>query len=155
MGANPVTWGRMLFTDFTRIPALEELLDRRLFEQHIMADLNKPGKPRILLNATDMVAGQRFTFDTEMFDAVCSDLDSVPISVAVSASAAFPIFLTPINFRNFSGSHCRGAVSRNFDYWNHIAMYGMSDHTRRLSYLNDLRKNPNRFRDIETMMTSF
>ena len=58
-----------------------------------MAALNKPSEQLTLLNATDMVAGQVFTFDRQTLDDVCMDYDRVPVSLGVTASAAFPIRL--------------------------------------------------------------
>ena len=44
------------------------------------------------------------------FDDLCSDLDQLPFSVAVAASAAFPVALSPISLRNYSYEECKGAV---------------------------------------------
>lgn len=107
-GLNPITWFRMWFGSYTRIDALEELLDQRLFEHHTLQDLNAPGRPFVVFNATDMAAGQSFAFTPRRFDDICSAYDEVPLSVAVSASAAFPVLLTPVNFHNNSPG-CIGA----------------------------------------------
>ena len=45
------------------------------------------------------------------FDDVCSNYDALPIATAVSASAAFPILLTPVAFQNFS-KDCAGQLRR-------------------------------------------
>lgn len=69
-----------------------------------------------------MVAGQVFPFTPQRFNDICSDLSKLPVAVGVSASAAFPIFLTPINLTNYSGTpDCIGQpteqkwVSSNID----------------------------------------
>ena len=61
-----------------------------------MAALNQPGRQLTLLNDTDMVAGQVFTFDRATLDDVCMDYDRVPVSLGVTASAAFPVAFTPV-----------------------------------------------------------
>jgi NTE family protein len=41
---------------------------------------------------------------------LCSDLDQLPLSVAVAASAAFPVALSPMSLRNYSYEDCKGAI---------------------------------------------
>jgi NTE family protein len=67
-----------------------------------MAALNQPGRHLTLLNATDMVAGQVFTFDRQTLDDVCMDYDKVPVSLAVNASADVPFAFTPVLLHNDS-----------------------------------------------------
>lgn len=49
-------------------------------------------------------AGTRFEFIQEQFDLLCADLRGFPISRAVAASAAVPVFMSPITVRNRAGS---------------------------------------------------
>jgi NTE family protein len=58
----------------------------------------------IVINATDMVHGTRFSFVQEVFDVICSDLSAFPVARACAASSAVPIVLSPITLRNHAGS---------------------------------------------------
>jgi NTE family protein len=95
---DSITWFRLTFGGFSRIGALESLLDERLFHRATLAELNQPGKPYIVLNATEMAGGETFALVPRRFDDVCSNHDLLPLATAVSASAAFPILLTPVSF---------------------------------------------------------
>jgi NTE family protein len=99
---NPFTWLSLQFESETRIAVLQEMIEDLLQSKATMAALNKPGRQLTLLNATDMVAGQVFTFDRQTLDDVCMDYDRVPISLGVTASAAFPFAFTPVLLHNDS-----------------------------------------------------
>ena len=60
--------------------------------------------PQLLVTATDLTTGAPFEFTSEQFAVICSDLDSVPLSFAVSASSSVPLLLSPITLRNHAGS---------------------------------------------------
>jgi NTE family protein len=108
--ADPLTWARLVFSSYTRIDVLRDLLDRELFHGARFAALQRPGAPLVVMNATDMESGEVFAFTPQRFDDLCSDLDQLPISVAVSASAAFPVALSPMSLRNYSYESCKGAL---------------------------------------------
>ena len=93
---NPFTWLSLQFESKTRIDVLQEMIEDLLQTQATMAALNQPSRPMALLNATDMVAGQVFTFDRQTLDDICMDYDGVPVSLGVTASAAFPFAFTPV-----------------------------------------------------------
>ncbi len=99
-GANPVTWLRLVFGNYTRIDALRDLFDRQLFQGKTFADM--PGRPFVILNASDMGSGAVFSFTGERFNDICSDLRTLPVSVGVAASAAFPVLLSPVDLKNHS-----------------------------------------------------
>ncbi len=149
---EPITWFRLTFSGFSRIGALESLLDERLFHRATLADLNQPGKPFILLNATDMAGGETFALVPRRFDDVCSNHDVLPVATAVSASAAFPILLTPVSFQNFSVG-CTGQLRNGewitIDLSNPYTPYLNLPEYRDARYSNDLRHGPNTFRDID------
>jgi NTE family protein len=108
--ADPVTLARLSLSSYTRIDALRDLLDRELFHGARFADLRRPGAPLVVMNATDMESGEVFAFTPQRFDDLCSDLDQLPLSVAVAASAAFPVALSPMSLRNYSYEECKGAI---------------------------------------------
>jgi NTE family protein len=149
---DPITWFRLTFGGFSRIGALEELLDQRLFHQATLAGLNQPGKPYIVLNATDMGGGETFALVPRRFDDVCSNHDNLPVATAVSASAAFPILLTPVSLQNFSVG-CAGQLRNGqwitIDLSNPYTPYLNLPEYRDARYSNDLRHGPNPYRDID------
>jgi NTE family protein len=149
---NPITWPKLLFGGFSRIEALETLLDQRLFHGATLGGLNQPGKPYIVLNATDMAGGETFAFTPRRFDDICSSYDTLPVSTAVSASAAFPILLTPVAFQNFSVG-CTGQLRSSqwfeIDLANPYTPYLNLPEYRDARYANDLRHGPDPFRIIE------
>ena len=98
---NPLTLARLAFSGYTRIDVMRDLLDRELFHGARFAALQRPGAPLVVMNATDMESGEVFAFTPQRFDDLCSDLNQLPISVAVSASAAFPVALSPMSLRNY------------------------------------------------------
>jgi NTE family protein len=115
---NPVTWLALQFENETRIDILQQMLEDLLQTNATMAALNQPGKPLVLLNATDLVTGQVFTFDRQTLDDVCMDHDRVPVSLGVTASAAFPIAFTPVLLRDDSylSSGCPGKRNAHLPY---------------------------------------
>jgi NTE family protein len=99
---NPATWVALQLENKTRVDVLQEMIEDLLQTKAVMGAFNQPGKPLVLLNATDMVAGQVFTFDRDTLDDLCMDYDQVPVSLGVTASAAFPIAFTPVLLRDDS-----------------------------------------------------
>jgi NTE family protein len=100
--SDPATWISLQLENKTRVDVLQEMIEDLLQTKAPMSVLNQPGKPLVLLNATDMVSGQVFTFDRDTFDDLCMDYDQVPVSLGVTASAAVPIAFTPVLLRNDS-----------------------------------------------------
>jgi NTE family protein len=117
-GLDPYTWVSLQLENKTRIDLLQEMIGDLLQTTATMNSFDQPGKPLVLLNATDMVAGQVFTFDRATLDDVCMDYDRVPVSLAVTASAAFPIAFTPVLLRNDSylSSGCPGKRNAHLPY---------------------------------------
>jgi NTE family protein len=75
-----------------------------VFDGATFADLTAAKGPRIHINATDLSSGERFTFNQDSFDVICSDVDKLPIATAVAASSAVPMLLSPITLRNHAGT---------------------------------------------------
>ncbi len=76
---------------------------KNVFDGALFADLHAAGGPRTYINATDLSSGARVTFTREGFERICTDLDPLPIAVAVAASSAVPMLLSPISMRNYAG----------------------------------------------------
>jgi NTE family protein len=151
LGAGALNPLRLL-TGASQSDLVEELFDRQLFGGKTFAELNRPNKPYLVLNATDMISGQVFGFTPQRFDDICSDLDAQTISSGVAASAAVPLIFTPIAFRNHSVDNCLG---RPIPLWvtnrlgGRYAPYLNVDEFKLARYSNDLRRGKDRFRDIE------
>ena len=155
---NPITWFGLVTGKITRIEALEALFNERLFHNATLADINRPGQPYVVFNATDMAGGETFALMPRRFDDVCSSYDALPIATAVAASAAFPVLLTPVSFQNFSDG-CQGRLRS--DIWIRVALsippYPPNPYTPYLNlpeykearYANDLRHGPNPYRRID------
>jgi NTE family protein len=77
---------------------------KRVFEGATFADLAAAEGPRVHINATDLSSGERFTFNQNSFDVICSDLDVLPIATAVASSSAVPMLLSPITLKNHAGT---------------------------------------------------
>ncbi len=97
---NPVNWPRLASPTFGRIDLAAELYSRTIFAERTFADLQKRGRPFIMLNATDMSKGSNFTLTQERFDFLCSDLQSFEVGRAVAASSDFPVAFTPLTLVN-------------------------------------------------------
>ena len=76
--------------------------DELLFNGATFADLRREG-PTILINASDLGYGIRFTFIQEYFNLLCSDLSTYPVARAVAASSAVPVVFQPIVMKNHAG----------------------------------------------------
>ncbi len=149
---NPITQLGLITGKFSRIEALESLLDQRLFNHAKLAELNQSGKPYVILNTTDMAGGETFALVPRRFDDVCSNYDALPVATAVSASAAFPILLTPVSFQNFSvgcAGQRRDGQWIEIDLSNPYTPYLNLSEYREARYANDLRHGPNPYRDID------
>ncbi|MCP9438979.1 MAG: patatin-like phospholipase family protein [Nitrospira sp.] len=99
---NPVNWMRLASPYFSRIDLAAEYYDEHLFEGKTFAALaHPPRRPFVIVNATNMVNGERFEFTQEQLDFLASDLNSYPVARAVAASSAFPFLLSPITLKNY------------------------------------------------------
>ncbi len=97
--ANPLQW----FSSRGRTDIASQIYEERLFKGATFADLYAADGPLIVINATDLGGGTRFSFLQEYFDLLCSDLASYPIARAVTASSAVPIMLNPVVLKNHPG----------------------------------------------------
>lgn len=80
---------------------LKDWLDRDVFQGATFADMFRRQRPVIWINASNTQYRLAFPFHERAFDAICSDLASYPISEAVAASMAVPLFFAPIVLEKF------------------------------------------------------
>jgi NTE family protein len=103
---RPDNIGRLSSAYYGRSDLAAAYYDKALFHGKTFGDLTRiPDRPFLIINATDLSTGGRFGFTQDNFDLIGSDLSQFPISRAVAASSAVPLFLTPVTLRNFSGTH--------------------------------------------------
>lgn len=96
---NPMQW----FSSRGRTDMVVDYYERGLFKGATFADLQRRSGPLIVINATDLAGGVRFSFLQSYFDLLCSDLASYPVSRAVTASAAVPLVFNPVVLENYAG----------------------------------------------------
>ncbi|MGB7299302.1 MAG: patatin-like phospholipase family protein [Burkholderiaceae bacterium] len=101
---NPLEW----FSSTGRTELAVQYYEDLVFRGATFADLLKRDGPMILINASDLGYGARFTFIQEYFDLLCSDLLSFPVSRAVTASSAVPLVFNPVVVKNHQG--CRAKI---------------------------------------------
>ncbi len=78
-------------------------LDAHLYNHATFKDLLTRPRPRVWINASDVYNRTAFIFAPVTFSALCSDLTSYPVSLAVAASAAVPVVFAPIVIQNYPG----------------------------------------------------
>jgi NTE family protein len=64
--------------------------------------------PLIVINASDLGHGVRFSFVQEYFNLLCSDISTFPVARAVTASSAVPILFNPIVVKNYTDCKSEG-----------------------------------------------
>ena len=94
---NPLRW----FGSTSRTEMAVGYYDQNIFNGATFADMHKKDGPLILINATDLANGVRFSFVQEYFNLLCSDLSSFPVSRAVTSSSAVPVLFKPIVVENY------------------------------------------------------
>jgi NTE family protein len=101
---NPANWGKLWSTGWGRSELAAQLYDEILFDGATFGDLDRGDGPLIIASATDLSTGSRFVFGQRIFDIICSDLNSVPLSRAAAASSAVPVVLSPVTINNYGGT---------------------------------------------------
>ena len=101
----PSNWLRLASPWYSRIDMATDFYDKEIFKGAKYADLiNRKTKPYLMVNATDMSLGSRFTFEQAQFDPMCADLGGVALARAVAASSDFPVAFPPMTLDNHAGS---------------------------------------------------
>ena len=101
---NPVNWFRLSSPLFDRSDLAAEYYDENVFDKKTFGDMLERKGPMVLINATDMSLGARFTFHQVVFNAICSDLSKFSVARACAASSAVPGLFTPLTLKNYAGS---------------------------------------------------
>ncbi|MGH1427385.1 MAG: patatin-like phospholipase family protein [Arenicella sp.] len=96
---NPKHW----FSKKSRTEYAIEYYDKEVFDGATYQDMLRPDRPMVLINATDLSKGVRFSFMQEYFNLLCSDLANFSVSRAVTASSAVPLLFNPVVVKNHEG----------------------------------------------------
>ena len=96
---SPLQW----FNSTGRTELAIKYYDKHIFHGATFADLQRRGGPLILINASDLGYGVRFSFVQEYFDLLCSDISTFPVARAVAASSAVPVLFNPVVLKNHQG----------------------------------------------------
>jgi len=94
---------RLIFPFFDRTELAIDYYDEQIFDGATFADLAKAHGPMIQINSTDLSAGGKFTFIQSQFDLLCSDLSTLHVARAVTASSAVPVVFPAIVLKNYAG----------------------------------------------------
>lgn len=93
---NPLGW----FKETGRTEMAVGFYEKILFRGATFGDMKRSG-PLVLINASDLGYGVRFSFVQEYFNLLCSDLSSFPVARAVTASSAVPVVFNPVVVENY------------------------------------------------------
>lgn len=94
---NPTLW----FSSTGRTEMAVNFYEQKVFRGATFADLIAADGPVIVINASDLARGVRFSFLQDYFDLLCSDLSTFNVSRAVAASSAVPILFNPVVLKNY------------------------------------------------------
>jgi len=96
--ANPFEW----FREGGRTEMAIRYYNEHVFHDATFADMKRKDAPLILINASDLGHGMRFSFIQEYFNLLCSDLENFPVAKAVAASSAVPLVFLPVVLENYA-----------------------------------------------------
>lgn len=94
---DPTLW----FSTKGRTDRAIAFYDTSVFKHATYSDLQKKNGPLIVINASDLGNGIRFSFTQEYFDLLCSNINDFPIASAVAASSSVPLFFDPVIIENY------------------------------------------------------
>jgi len=100
----PALW----FSSGGRTEMAIDYYENKVFKKATFADLKHRDGPLIVINATDLGRGERFSFLQDYFDLLCSDLSTFEIARAVTASSAVPVLFHPVVLENYAGCTTHG-----------------------------------------------
>jgi len=126
---NPINWVKMITTRFNRTEMAIDYYDRQIFKHATFSDIKAQQGPDIVINATDLGIGQRFSFNQGYFNLICSDLSSFSVSRAVAASSAVPVAFTPVTLENHADCKPKDNLQKQ-EWQDYYAAAGTSDNPR-------------------------
>ena len=95
---NPALW----FSSAGRTEMAVQFYEKNVFGDATFGDLEKRrDAPLVLINASDLGYGVRFSFVQEYFNLLCSDISTFPVARAVTASSAVPVLFNPVVVQNY------------------------------------------------------
>ncbi len=101
---SPRYWGDLSSTGWGRSELAAELYDEILFNGATFGDLDRGDGPFVVASATDISSGGRVTFNQNVWNVLCSDLNAVKLSRAAAASSAVPVVLSAVTINNYGGT---------------------------------------------------
>src|SRR5208337_1784172 len=135
----PWNWFWLASPYYSRIDLAADMYDEELFD-HSNYDIliHQAHRPFVIMNATNIGTGNRFSFTQDQFDLIGSDLGTYPIARAVAASSAFPFLLSPLTLENYQPLQGFPALTEYQtglrDYYNNRSRYYWSQ--SQLSYVD-------------------
>jgi NTE family protein len=69
-----------------------------------------PGRPYLIVGATDLSNGAEFDFASDQLLLLCSSIDLVPLAFAVASSSSVPLVFSPLSLTNHSRA-CPASVA--------------------------------------------
>ena len=94
---NPLEW----FSSSGRTEMAVKLYEKEVFHGATFDDMKREGSPLMLINASDLGYGVRFSFVQDYFNLLCSDISDYPVARAVTASSAVPVLFNPVVVENY------------------------------------------------------
>jgi NTE family protein len=88
------------FSSTGRTDLAVALYEETVFKGATFADLRRREGPLIVINASDLGRGVRFSFVQEYFSLLCSDISTFPVARAVTASSSVPFLFNPVVIKN-------------------------------------------------------
>lgn len=100
---NPNNLRRLFAGGLNDRSDFNDWLEKDVFKGATFADMFKRPRPVVWISASNVQYRLAFPFHERAFDALCSDLASYPVSEAVAASMAVPLFFAPVVLERFPG----------------------------------------------------
>lgn len=108
------------FSSDARSVAAAEYYKDHIFQDKYFSDIRDDG-PMIIINATDLSTGARFSYTQEYFDIICSDINQYSVHNAVTASSAVPFLFSPILLENYDDCEKPSFDTLESEQVNHVS----------------------------------